>query len=985
MRERAQEPGTMTTANPSSCPKCGTLIPEGAPQGLCPKCVLLGVATATQSVASPSKNTPPPSVEEIAAHFPELEVLEMIGVGGMGAVYKARQPKLDRFVALKILSRDLAGDPSFAERFDREARVLARLKHPNIVTVFDSGMAGPFAYLMMEFVDGVNLRQAMRAGRFTPPEALTLVQDICSALKFAHEKGILHRDIKPENILIDSSGQVKIADFGIAKLTGEDGKDLLTLTQRGFVLGSPHYMAPEQLESPGDVDQRADIYSLGVVLYELLTGELPIGRFAPPSKKSDVDARIDEIVMRTLERERELRFQTVGEVKTQMQAATEAKAAGAEDSRDRPTVVPSGKTARFATASAVCTALSYPLGLLFKFTMFLAFDDSPSSTHEGPPSSITQFLIPLLALTFFVGTGLLGFGFGVSALREIRASTGQKKGLNRAMFGALAWGVVAVFGLTGFLIYVLFSLVGSTNDGLFALIWIPAALTASAFLIRRVDGWVKGGTAKQDQRGTGQTIESPAAVSEAAFITEQILGLSKVTFWIAMIFLVMMVINVGPAFFGSSDNLLIAADYLPFLGGAAVFMSSISAVLRAIHKTRTQGSPCDPKGAQAAPAPIQRNQRTARFSLASAILAGCSLIFAALFIWLWSITLAKSFEADGFAGVVKGSEVASNGLVPVILSLLAALGTGVMGLILGCVALRKIRKSSGDLGGFGLAAFATVTWPLLIASSLASPIDEMLTHGDEVDSINIRLLVLFILIPFVLSANFLVRGLGRWAKGELVPGESRRHPGFALSASMAAAILLLGPALLTKFAIGISAAFEGDRKEVMALIREEEANIDRMIAESDRAEDVLWRLGKPEIAWNITVGSGMKAKLQLLLKEENGSTREFILGDCATQLNGSPGHGRLELGTVLATGTELASAKHAMIASFQSGRHSNLIRSSEDLRGFHFVDSLKGELELDAVGTRTIPLATRFADGKELATGTLSLEAVVTLKSDDDK
>jgi len=827
IRGRAQEPGTMTTHNPSSCPKCGTLIPEGAPQGLCPKCVLMGVATATQSVAPPSKNTPPPSVAEIAAHFPELEVLELIGVGGMGAVYKARQPKLDRLVVLKILSSDLAGDPTFAERFDREARVLARLSHPNIVTVFDTGMAGPFAYLMMEYVDGVNLRQAMKAGRFTPVDALSLVQDVCGALKFAHEKGILHRDIKPENILIDSRGQVKIADFGIAKLVGENDHEQLTLTQRGFVLGSPHYMAPEQFESPGDVDQRADIYSLGVVLYELLTGELPLGRFAPPSKKSAVDARIDEIVMRTLERERELRFQTVGEVKTQMQAATEAKAARAEDSCDRPTTIPSG--------------------------------------------------------------------------------------------------------------------------------------------------------------GTGKMIESPEALSEAAFITEQILGLSKVTFWIAMIFLVMMVLNVGPALFGSSDNLLIAADYLPFLAGAAVFMSSISAVLRAIHKTRIQGSPCDPKGAQAAPAPIQRNQRAARFSLASAILTGCSLIFAALFIWLWSITLAKSFEADGFAEVVKGSEAASNGLVPVILSLLVALGTGVIGLILGCVALRKIRKSSGDLGGFGLAAFATVTWPLLITSSLTGPIDELLTHGDEVDSINIRLLVLFILIPFVLSANFLVRGLGRWAKGEPVPGESRRHPGFGLSASMAAAILLLGPALLTKFAIGISAAFEGDRKEVMALVREEEANIDRMIAEFDRSEDVLWRIGKPELAWNITVGSGMTARLQLLLKNEDGSTQEFILGECASQPNGSAGRGSLKLGTVLKTSAEPVPATHAMTVLFWSGREERRINSLEDLRGFHFVDSLKGELELDAVGTRTIPLATRFADGKELATGTLSLEAVVALKSDDDK
>ncbi|MFM2167615.1 MAG: Serine/threonine-protein kinase PknB, partial [Verrucomicrobiota bacterium] len=202
----------MTT--PSLCPKCGATIPDGAPQGLCPKCVLLG-ATIPLAPPAASHHPRPPTVAELAVHFPDLEVLELIGAGGMGAVYKARQPKLDRLVALKVLSSDLAGDPAFAERFDREARLLARLHHANIVTVFDSGLAGPFAYLMMEFVDGVNLRQAMKAGRFTPQEALTLVQDVCAALKFAHEQGILHRDIKPENILIDSRGQVKIADFGI--------------------------------------------------------------------------------------------------------------------------------------------------------------------------------------------------------------------------------------------------------------------------------------------------------------------------------------------------------------------------------------------------------------------------------------------------------------------------------------------------------------------------------------------------------------------------------------------------------------------------------------------------------------------------------------------------------------------------------------------------------------------------------------------------
>src|SRR4029434_1066198 len=163
-----------------------------------------------------------------------------------------------------------------------------------------------FYYLMMEFVDGVNLRQAMKAGRFSPGEALSIVPKVCEALQYAHEQGILHRDIKPENILLDAKGRVKIADFGIAKLVGEDRPNL-TLTNTGAALGTPHYMAPEQLESPADVDHRADIYSLGVVFYELLTGELPIGRFAPPSRKSSVDPRVDEVVLRTLEKERDER------------------------------------------------------------------------------------------------------------------------------------------------------------------------------------------------------------------------------------------------------------------------------------------------------------------------------------------------------------------------------------------------------------------------------------------------------------------------------------------------------------------------------------------------------------------------------------------------------------------------------------------------------------------------------------------------------
>jgi serine/threonine protein kinase len=371
---------------PNSCPQCGAAIPPEAPQGFCPACLLAGAAIPTEAGAVPTVATKPepPTLAELAAAFPQLEIIELIGRGGMGFVFKARQPKLDRFVALKILPRHLADDPRFAERFAREGRLLAKLNHPNIVTVHDFGTARasespspspnsetrdpishpPFYYLLMEYVDGVNLRQAMRASRFTPAQALAIVPAICEALQYAHDEGVLHRDIKPENILLDAKGRVKIADFGIAKLmergsasrstTGTEAAlktasthpadeaaaghrpALPSFTGVSSALGTPQYMAPEQLDRPASVDHRADIYSLGVVFYELLTGELPVGKFAPPSAKTPLDERVDQIVLRALAKEREQRQQSAREMKTEVEtlgtgAAVEPDEAAAVD------------------------------------------------------------------------------------------------------------------------------------------------------------------------------------------------------------------------------------------------------------------------------------------------------------------------------------------------------------------------------------------------------------------------------------------------------------------------------------------------------------------------------------------------------------------------------------------------------------------------------------------------------------------------------
>jgi serine/threonine protein kinase len=174
----------------------------------------------TQVDAEPAAARQTLAPAELAPFFPQLEILECLGRGGMGVVYKARQKSLNRFVALKLLAPERVRDTQFAERFTREAQALAALSHPNIVTIYDFGQAGGFYFLLMEFVDGLNLRQLLRMRKFTPEEALAIVPPLCDALQLAHNRGIVHRDIKPENLLLNKDGRVKVADFGIAKMLG---------------------------------------------------------------------------------------------------------------------------------------------------------------------------------------------------------------------------------------------------------------------------------------------------------------------------------------------------------------------------------------------------------------------------------------------------------------------------------------------------------------------------------------------------------------------------------------------------------------------------------------------------------------------------------------------------------------------------------------------------------------------------------------------
>ena len=350
---------TETTNTHPTCPECGAPLPPNAPAGLCPRCVMaLNLRTATEPTAPAAAQQPPLPPEQIAPFFPQLEILESLGRGGMGVVYKARQKSLNRIVALKLLAPERVLDPMFAGRFTREAQALAALNHPNIVTVYDFGQAGGYYYLLMEFVDGANLRQLLRSRKFTPEEALSVVPPLCDALQYAHDRGIVHRDIKPENLLLDKTGRIKVADFGIARMLGTpapaSGSAKFPLGRRREappdppnppsenlalpdspapaapatgVVGTPAYSAPEQKTDPRHVDNRADIYSLGVVFYEMLTGELPRKPLEPPSKKVRIDVRLDEIVLRALENEPERRYPQASALKTQVETLVQTQTA----------------------------------------------------------------------------------------------------------------------------------------------------------------------------------------------------------------------------------------------------------------------------------------------------------------------------------------------------------------------------------------------------------------------------------------------------------------------------------------------------------------------------------------------------------------------------------------------------------------------------------------------------------------------------------
>lgn len=294
-------------------------------------------AAGFQRTASGSVTWVPPSIQDLQAMLPGYEIESIIGHGGMGAVYRARQTSLDRSVAIKVLPPEAdSADPEshYSERFQNEARTMARLNHPGIVHVHDFGAtAQGQLYLVMEFVEGSDVAQMLLAKNTLPPaQALPIALCVADALTYAHTHGVIHRDIKPANIMLTNEGVVKVADFGLARQA--DPALAKKITSANLVMGTPDYVAPEVMLPGGVADARADLYAVGVMLYHMLLGEVPRGFFDLPSRRlPGLDPRVDALLLRALRRRPEERHQTAAELAHELRTIVSTRPASAPAKR----------------------------------------------------------------------------------------------------------------------------------------------------------------------------------------------------------------------------------------------------------------------------------------------------------------------------------------------------------------------------------------------------------------------------------------------------------------------------------------------------------------------------------------------------------------------------------------------------------------------------------------------------------------------------
>ncbi|MEZ5385371.1 MAG: serine/threonine-protein kinase [Prosthecobacter sp.] len=335
---------------------------------------------------SPAAPWEPPTPEHLAEMLPQYQIETLIGRGGMGAVYKGRQSSLKRPVAIKLLPAELSANADFTSRFEREAQTLASLSHQGIVAIFDFGQTNEgHLYFVMEFVDGTDLAHLLHGQRLEADQALELTMQICEALHYAHSQGVVHRDIKPANVLITRDGRAKLADFGLARPLSAIHTQL---TATNAVMGTPDYMAPEQWQ--GKADHRADIYALGVMLYEMLTGTRPQGAFDLPSIKSHVDARLDEVVIKAMRQEPERRYQRVSELRDAVGSIRTTRPPQPAPAPRHPVRAPKPKAAPPKKTRSVFEALTWAaLALLILglgWGASVLFGNKDRQTAASPPT-----------------------------------------------------------------------------------------------------------------------------------------------------------------------------------------------------------------------------------------------------------------------------------------------------------------------------------------------------------------------------------------------------------------------------------------------------------------------------------------------------------------------------------------------------------------------------------------------------------------------